>query len=186
MICFYCSQASKKVVSLTLSLWKVLRKGLQHYQNSTISHTCGPFHFPCRHPQSGGCYGWHSTPDCLRWFGCNHEGSPLQAVSLLLARLHSTSMSACQAIKKGKAFFRLRNCDRQRALTEGITSFTHPDLVNNFTDLGFKPHIKHSVSLIQYKVSTSAKICLSWLQEIYQASRSSYTDLNTCKTKPKI
>jgi hypothetical protein len=58
-------------------------------------------------------------------------------------------------------------------------SFTHPDLVNNFTDLGFKAHIKHPVSLIQHKVSTSAKVCFSRLQEIYQASRSSYADLNT-------
>lgn len=70
--------------------------------------------------------------------------------------------------------------------TEGgcpSTRFTYPDLVNNFTNLGFKSHVQHSVRFIQHKVGTPTQVGLSCLKEVNQATRCSNADLHTFKTE---
>lgn len=55
---------------------------------------------------------------------------------------------------------------------------SYPDLVNNFTDLRFKAHIQHPVSLVQHQISAPAQICLSSFKEVNKPPWSSNADLN--------
>lgn len=59
--------------------------------------------------------------------------------------------------------------------------YSYPDLVHNFTDLRFKSHIQHPVSLIQHQICASAQVCLSSLQEVNKPPRSRNADLNPYK-----
>jgi hypothetical protein len=54
-----------------------------------------------------------------------------------------------------------------------------PNLADNFTDLGFETHIKHSVSLVQNEVGDTAKVGLLRLQHINEATRRSNHNLDT-------
>lgn len=62
-------------------------------------------------------------------------------------------------------------------------SFTHPYLVNNFTNLGFKPHVQHPVCFIEHQVRAPTKVGLSCLKEVNQATWCSNADLHTFKTE---
>lgn len=59
------------------------------------------------------------------------------------------------------------------------TKYTHSYLIHNFSDLRFKSHVKHPVSFIKDKVSTSPEIGLSGFQEIYKSSRCCNADFHT-------
>ena len=74
----------------------------------------------------------------------------------------------------GKALHVLRPCSRKHErLTIG------PNLADDFTDLGFETHIKHTVSLIQNEVGDTAKVRLLRFQHINEATRSSDHNLDT-------
>jgi hypothetical protein len=54
-----------------------------------------------------------------------------------------------------------------------------PNLADDFTDLGFKTHIKHTVSLIQNEVGDAAKVRLLRFQHINEATRRCDHNLDT-------
>jgi len=55
---------------------------------------------------------------------------------------------------------------------------SHPDLFYDLPDLGLEAHVKHPISLVQHEVGAAPQVGRSSLQEVDEATRSRYDDLD--------